>query len=179
MGTTAATNYPVTGLTAGSPYFFRVLAYNPATSGWLNSTVFAQPVAVANTATGTATTAATQSINAGNVLTNDLPTGLAGRTVINLTPVVHTGAPTAVTVGTVTYPVTPAVATASCTAAGVCTVALTSPAANAAAPTTAAATNARRQASKRGTYTFTYTEQYVNNYGTFTSGPVTVTVTVN
>jgi hypothetical protein len=179
VGTTVATNYPVTGLTTGTPYFFRVRAYNPATSGWLISTVFAQPVAVANTATGTANAGATQNISAGNVLTNDLPTSLAGRTVINLTPVVHTGAPATVTVGTVTYTVTPAVATASCTAAGVCTVALSSPAANAAAPTTAAATNARRQASKQGTYTFSYTEQYVNNYGTFTSGPVTVTVTVN
>jgi hypothetical protein len=179
MGTSVVTNYSVTGLTAGSPYFFRVRAFNPATSAWLNSTVFARPVAVANTATGTATTAASQSISAGNVLTNDLPTGLTGRTVINLSPVTHTGAPTSVVVGTVTYPVTSAVATASCTAAGVCTVALSSPAANAAAPTTTAATNARRQASKRGTYTFTYTEQYITNYGTFTSGPVPVTVTVN
>jgi hypothetical protein len=161
-GTTAAINYPVTGLTAGTPYFFRVRAFSPATSGWLNSTVFAQPVAVADSATATASTAATpQNVSIGNVLTNDLPTGAAGRTVIGLTTVTHTGGPAT----------NPATATVSCNTAGACTLALTSPSAN--------NTNALRAASRIGTYTFSYIEQYVmTTYGTFTSGPVTVTVTV-
>ncbi|MFZ4859951.1 MAG: fibronectin type III domain-containing protein [Desulfuromonadaceae bacterium] len=162
VGTTAARNYSVSALTTGTPYFFRVRAYNPATSGWLNSTVFARPVANPDApAAVNANTGATQNVSAGNVLTNDLPTGLAGRTVIGLTTVTHTGGPAS----------NSATATVSCTVAGTCTLALTSPGAN--------NTAALRQASKRGTYTFRYTEQYVNNYGTSTSAPATVTVTVN
>ncbi|MDD1621970.1 MAG: choice-of-anchor D domain-containing protein [Methylococcaceae bacterium] len=160
LGTTAATSYTVTGLSTGTPHLYRVRAYNPVTSGFVTSTVVAYPLAAANSATGTASISAIQSINVGNVLTNDLPTGAAGRTVINKSAVTHVGGNA-----------NPAVAALSCTTAGACTLTLISPAAN--------NTGALRQASKRGTYTFDYTEQYVTNYGIFTSGPVTVTITVN
>ena len=161
-------NLAVTGLQAGTPYFFRVRAYDPATSAFVTSTVAVTgAVAVADTAAAVAaSTAATQSVTAGNVLTNDKPSAPAANTfVTNLSAATHTNLSSGVTAATA------ATATVSCTAAGVCSLALTSPAAN--------TTTTARQASKRGTYTFTYTEQYQTAYGNFTSAPVTVTVPVN
>jgi hypothetical protein len=146
----------VTGLTAGTSYLFRVQAYNPLTSAWLTSGATAYPVAIADLFTATSNTTATQNVT-GNVLTNDLPTSASGRTVTNVSAITHTTGGGA----------NPATATVTFTATGAMTVVLTSPAAN--------TTPALKQASKRGTYTFTYTE----TLGSITTAPVTVTLTVN
>jgi FtsP/CotA-like multicopper oxidase with cupredoxin domain len=194
LGTVAAVNglgsysYNVTGLISGTPYLFRVRAFDPVTSAFVTSAAVAYPVAIVNTATVIANTTAAQNISAGNVLTNDLPSGpAASKTVTNLTGAIHTGGSLPVTVGAVTVTPLPATATVTCTTAGVCSLTLTSPAANTVTGNPNGITNAQqttlnnqlRQASKRGTYTFDYTETYTTNYGTFTSAPVTVTVTVN
>ncbi len=162
LGTGAVTVID-TGLTSGTSYQYQLKVANPG--GWsanwsasgTGTTLFPPPVAVNNTATGTANAAATQNISVGNVLTNDLPAGAAGRTVTGLSAVIHTTGGGA----------NPATASVSCTAAGNCTVALTSPGTN--------NTGALRQTSKRGTYTFTY----IVSYGGQTSAPATVTLTVN
>jgi hypothetical protein len=160
LGTVSATtsSYNVTGLSAGTLYWFRVRAYNPLTSVWLNSTAaVAYPVAIADIYTATANTIVSQSVT-GNVLTNDLPTGATGRTVTNVSAVQHTtGGGTSPATATVTMNTT----------TGAFTMTLTSPPAN--------NTTTLRQTSKRGTYVFTYTE----TFGGITSAPVTATLTVN
>jgi hypothetical protein len=111
-----------------------------------------------NTATGTGS----RTLNTGvNVLANDAPLGLTGRTLTNISAVNRIDT---LVSGTVTNPAT---ATATISTTGVVSLILTTPSAN--------GTTALRQQSRQGKYTFTYTE----TYGGITSDPVTVEITVN
>jgi FtsP/CotA-like multicopper oxidase with cupredoxin domain len=121
----------------------------------------------------TANTSATQTNDAPTVLTNDQPTGVAGRTVTLATAPVRTAG---AGVGTITLscnggtPATPAVSGNTICTNGTYRVTL----ATASVPALPALTlNARRQAAKRGTYQFTYTET-LNGV----SSTATVTITV-
>lgn len=161
VGNTTATVYNVTNLSTGTPYLFRVRAYNPMTSAWSNTLPkFAYPKAIDNLVTATANTSATQSLAALNVLTNDLPSGVANcsGTATNCRKVITVSA---VTGGN------GATASVNCTNTS-CTLTLVG----------TGSTVAARQASKRGVYNYSYTMQFDTVYGTFTS-TANVKVTVN
>jgi hypothetical protein len=154
-----------TGLTSNTIYQYQIKFANPG--GWSanwstatkqGTTLYPVPVAVNDLVTLTADVKATQAFAGINVLANDSLAGNNTRTVTNKSAVtrVSGGGANPATVTSLTW-----------TTAGVFTLNLSSPAAN--------NTDALRQASKRGVYTFTYTETYQG----MTSAPATVTVTVN
>ena len=116
------------------------------------------PVAIADSYTFTASTAAAQTISrpvATGVLANDQPLALAGRTVNVVSGITRTGGTGTATLGALTL-----------NANGSFSCVLTAPA--------SANTAALRQASKRGTYQFTYTE----TLNGVTTAPAVATITV-
>lgn len=181
VGTTTGTGYNVANLSTGTPYLFRVRAYNPVASAWSTTLPkFAYPKAVDNTATATANTSSPQGLSALNVLSNDLPSGVATcsatvtincRKVLSVSAVTHTGGNGMV--GSIQA--IPGTAAVACTTSS-CTLTLT--AVLPAGTLTGTQQQALRQASKRGVYSYTYTLQYINSYGSYTT-TATATTTVN